>query len=90
MFLLSMEDDMFDTLRNLVEGEFIHNSHYEPILEQMKHLFNLGYLTRAPEELRGQDGVDIGHGLVVTERGKLFVRERTKMEKQKNGEKEAA
>jgi hypothetical protein len=49
----TMEADMFDTLKSLVEaGPFTHNPHdnniYLMVNAQLKELFNRGYINREP------------------------------------------
>lgn len=83
MFWFSMEADMFDTLKNLVEApEFFHNpdeKYFYPIVNaQLKELFNRGYIKREPATL--VQGEDIGAGKIVTDLGKRFVYERKKLE----------
>jgi hypothetical protein len=83
MFLSSMEADMFDTLRNLqIQGTFTHNPldpNYRVITEQMKHLFQRGYLTRSPDELHEHE--EIGQGRLVTLLGKEFIEKRLRLER---------
>lgn len=81
MFFHSMERDIFDTLKNLlVQETFTHNPddpYYSLIIDQMKHLFQLGYLKNSPEELRAHQ--EIGQGRILTDAGKRFVEARTKL-----------
>jgi hypothetical protein len=82
MFLSSLETDMFDTLKSLLfASTFTHNPNdpqYKIIVDQMKALFQRGYLTRPPEDLR--DNEEIGQGVLVTPLGKMFVDERMLLE----------
>jgi hypothetical protein len=76
MFWFSMEADMFDTLKNLVEAPtFFHNpeeTYFYPIVHaQLKELFNRGYIDRDPATLVQAE--DIGSGRIVTDVGKRFV-----------------
>jgi len=81
MFFHSMERDIFDTLKNLlVQDTFTHNPddpNYSLIIDQMKHLFQLGYLKNSPEELRAHQ--EIGQGRILTDAGKRFVEARIKL-----------
>ncbi|MDQ2840174.1 MAG: hypothetical protein M3Y72_03870 [Acidobacteriota bacterium] len=83
MFWFSMESDMFDTLKNLVQAPvFIHNpedQRFYPIVNaQLKELFNRGFIDRDPASIALKE--DIGDGKIVTEVGKTFVSERLKLE----------
>ena len=83
MFWFSMEADMFDTLKNLVEADpFTHNpednSVYPIVNGHLKELFNRGYVEREPTDIK--QGENIGGGRIVTDLGKRFVSERTKLE----------
>jgi hypothetical protein len=83
MFWFSMEADMFDTLKNLVEsGQFTHNpkdNDFYPIVNaQLKELRNRGYINTDPATI--QQDENIGGGRIVTDLGKRFVSERKKLE----------
>jgi hypothetical protein len=83
MFWFSMEADMFDTLKNLVEAqEFVHNPEdrvFYPIVNaQLKELFNRGYIDRDPATILQAE--DIGKGRIVTPLGRRFVYERKRLE----------
>jgi hypothetical protein len=83
MFWFSMEADMFDTLKSLVEADpFTHNPNdnavYPIVNAQLKELFNRGYVNREPTSI-GQ-GENIGGGRIVTPLGKRFVYERNRLE----------
>jgi hypothetical protein len=83
MFWYSMEADMFDTLKNLVEHDpFTHNPrdsiHYPTVNAQLKELYNRGYVERDPDTI--QQDENIGGGRIVTPLGKRFVYQRLKLE----------
>jgi hypothetical protein len=85
MFWFSMEADMFDTLKNLVESpEFIHNSEddrfYPTVNAQLKELFNRGFISRDPRYIDPNE--DVGGGKIVTDIGRRFVYERKRLEEQ--------
>ena len=83
MFWFSMEADMFDTLKSLVEADpFTHNpedSVYQIVNAQLKELFNRGYVDREPAAIHQDE--NIGGGRIVTDLGKRFVSERQRLEK---------
>lgn len=83
MFWFSMEADMFDTLKNLVDQQdFTYNPKdqwvYAILGGQLKELFNKGYVNRHPDSIPPEE--NIGRGKIVTVLGKTFVTERKKLE----------
>jgi hypothetical protein len=82
LFLLSMSGDMFRNLEKLASGSFGKFERGEGLDRELRHLRSIGYIKVPSFDAIPQEGPELSEHAEITDVGKRFVKERTRLKEE--------